>query len=61
MILSPEPVRGSRISTRMQRDAAVISTVGGGCRVDSFAECQQPAEGAPLMRTPIMRLDAAFE
>ena len=34
------------------RDATVVSVVRSGRKVSSFAECQQLAEGAPLMRMP---------
>ena len=38
---------------RMQRDATAVSIVRSGRRVSSFAECQQLAGGAPLMRMPL--------
>jgi len=34
----------------MQRDAAAVSVVRSGRKVDSFADRQQLAQGAPLMR-----------
>ena len=42
-----------RISKRMQRDAAAVSTVRGRRRFGSFADHQQLAEEAPLMRKPL--------
>ncbi len=38
------------------RDATAVSIVCGGRRFGSFAERQQPAEGAPLMRMPFCDL-----
>lgn len=40
------------------RDATAVSIVRGGRRVGSFAESQQLAEGAPLMRMPLGVIDA---
>ncbi len=42
----------SRRTKRMQRDATAVSIVRSGRKVGSFAERQQLAEGAPLMRKP---------
>ena len=47
--------RGRPAPTR-KRDAAAGSIVRGWRRVGSFAECQQLAERAPLMRMPICGL-----
>ncbi len=41
-------------------DAAVVSIVRGGRRVGSFAESQQLAEGAPLMRMPFCGLKPGY-
>ncbi len=43
----------SRRTKRMQRDAAGVPIARGGRRVGTFAERQQLAEGAPLMRKPL--------
>jgi len=45
--------RKSRRTKRMQRNAKAVSVVRIGCRIRSFAERQQLAEGAPLMRMPL--------
>ena len=42
----------SRRTKRMQRDATAVSIVRGGREAGNFAERQQLAEGAPLMRKP---------
>lgn len=40
-------------------DATAVSIFPCGRKVGSFAERQQLAEGAPLMRMPFVRLEAA--
>ena len=47
-------MKKSRRTKRMQRDATAVSIVCGGHRVGSFVEHQQLAEGAPLMRMPLV-------
>lgn len=47
-----EKVKRCRISKRMQRDATAVSIVRDRRKVGNFAERQQLAEGAPLMRMP---------
>ena len=48
-----QEIRGRVAEKAHSRNATAVSIVRGGRRAGTFAECQQLAEGAPLLRKPL--------